>query len=229
MAAPHYVLSGLIVCLGALTVPALAQASKPEFIQKYESEGVPAPSRTFEYDESVGMPLPKASKATDGQLTVKAQPPTEKERMAFSAALKAAGSSKELADKLGNDSRLLSGGELPKAKSAPDSAPSEYKFTYYNYKKDQAIEAYVSKGKITKIRERELGYQPVVSARELQEAAAILNKTSPAFMRDLNVESLRGLAQSGPNGRREIHVFTDSGQPKSAVVDLRDKKVLDVK
>jgi hypothetical protein len=82
-------------------------------------------------------------------------------------------------------------------------------------------------GKVSEIKERELGYQPVASDEELAEAAKILKHQLPAFAATIEPESLRGLAQSGVNGRREIYVFGSSpDQKKSAVVDLYSKKVL---
>ena len=207
---------------------AQVKAAQPDFVRKYESLGVPAQPRAVEFDPTKNFPLPANTSKGNVAFTVKAQPPSEKEVQAFAAAVKAATQSKELASRLGADSRLLSGGELPKAKSENDGDPGLYKFTYYDYKKDQAVEAYVSGGKVTQIRERELGFQPTVSNQELLEAAQIISKHSTA---KVAVESVRGIAQSGPDGRRQIHVFTADlpNAPKSAVVDLYSKKIVELK
>lgn len=225
---------GLIIAFSLLataTVSARAQGTKPDFVQKYEAEGVPSQSRKSEFDSTSGIPLPKQAKQTkqsESALVVKAQPLTEQEKQAFAAAVEVLSKSPDLAAKLGSDSRLLSGGELPKPRSG-DGAP-QYKFTYYNYKKDQAVEAYVAAGKVTRVRERELGYQPSVSYQELVEAVNIMMERVPEYVQKLNLDEMRGLAQSGPNGRREIHVFAAGNPAKpSVVVDLYTKKVVDIR
>jgi hypothetical protein len=213
--------------LVGIAVGARAQAVKPDFVEKYESNGVPTQTRKSEFDPASGIPIPNKSKTTkpsESALSVKAQPPTEQERQAFASAFQALAKSPELSAKLGNESRLLSGGELPKPRSG-DTQP-QYKFTYYNYKKDQAVEAYVSSGKVTRVRERELGYQPTVSQEELAEAVKIM-KEKGAPISGVAPESLRGLAQSGPNGRREIRVFAAGDRANSAVVDLYTRKVFE--
>jgi hypothetical protein len=210
--------------LAATAALAYAQDSKPAFVKKYESEGVPAESRKTQFDSQTGVPLPKEATQTtqaESTLLVRAQPPTQEEKKAFAVALAALEKSPELTAKLGKESRLLSGGELPKSRYG--NAAPQYKFTYYNYKKDQAIEAYVASGKVLKVKERELGYQPSVSQAELVEAAKIMSDNgvkAPA------PETLRALAEAGPKGSREIRVFTSDDPAKSAVVNLYNKSVV---
>lgn len=215
----------LTISLLAAAAGTHAQGDKPDFVQKYESVGVPNQTRKSEFDLSSGIPVPKQAKQSDSVLSVKAQPPTEQEKRAFAAAFEALAKSPELSARLGSDSRLLSGGQLPTPISG-DGQP-QYKFTYYNYKKDQAIEAYVSSGRVTRVHERELGYQPSVSQEELAEAVKIMGKKGSHVFTNGGPELFRGLAQSGPNGRREIRVFATNNPGKSAVVDLSAKVIVD--
>lgn len=214
--------------LGGLGVDALAQNDKPDFLKNYETKGVPSQSRVTKFDGVSSLPLPQQTKQTPNTLVVEEQPITKEEKEAFDAAANALNKSDELSIKLGKDSQLLSGGELPKGKAVAGKTSPQYKFTYYNYKNDQAIEAFVSNGKVVKIREREIGYQPTISSSELQEAAEIAGEKLDKIKK-INPESLRGLAQSGPDGRRQIFLFGDQPNKPTAVVDLHDKRVVETK
>lgn len=215
-----FFLSGFFVA-GIASTTLMAQGT-PEYVRKYEKDGLPTARAGLRLDAR-GIPIPIDGQASDGAVSVKALPTTDQETSALKAALRVATESPKLQSALGANSRLLAGGQLPMALDGSSSEEPRYSFTYYNYQKERAIDAQVQKGQVVEVKERAQGYQPPASTEELLAAADLLG---PKFTQSINPQSLRGLAYSGPDGRRRVFLYgTTAERSTSATVEMSSKRV----
>ena len=201
----------------------LAQAT-PDFIRKYEKEGLPKSPAPLQLDGARGIPFPVNAQLVDSAVSVEALPTSDQERESLKAAFSVATKSSRLITVIGSNSVLLSGGLLPRP--LEENAPGEprFVFTYYDYKKERAIEAYVFRNEVVEIKEREKGYQPPVTVEELRAAAGMVG---PKMLLDLDLESLSGIAYAGPDGHRRVFVHGSTPERSTtATVEMADKRVL---
>lgn len=217
----------IAVCIALLETQAAAAQDKPDFIRKYESDGYPKSTGALKLNTTAGIPIPEGGKKVDSKLSVEAVPTTPQEIDALKEALRIVNASQKVKLLLSANSRLLIGGVLPQFLGADPGAPPRYLFTFYDYEKDRAVEAQVSKGEVVSVQEGKKGYQPPATDAELRAAAGVVGNK---FMLGIRTEEVSGLAFAGADGRRKIFIHgASAGRATSAIVDLSRKQVLQFK
>ena len=215
-----------IVTLTILLLPTLSAAQeKPDFLKKYESEGLPPVPVLERLDPKRGNPVPANAQVSLEAVKVVAQPETPQELSAIESAARIAASSAAIAAIAPANVRLVGGGVLPPALDSAPAEAAQYLFTFYDYGKERAVEVRVSNGAVLNVREREPGYQPPASAEEIADATKTAKEDR--FPSDVDPNSIRALAFAGADGRRQIYLFGEnSSRFVSATVVPAKRQVL---